>query len=55
MVPTRGDRWGTAGPPSNRMQFAMSGGFYLGEHPPERRALQRHHRPQTGVSATNDR
>ena len=35
MVPTRGDRWGTAGPPSNRMQFAMSGGFYLGEQPPE--------------------
>jgi catechol 2,3-dioxygenase-like lactoylglutathione lyase family enzyme len=35
VVPTRGDRWGTAGPPSNRMQFAMSGGFYLGEQPPE--------------------
>jgi catechol 2,3-dioxygenase-like lactoylglutathione lyase family enzyme len=35
VVPTRGDRWGTAGPPSNRMQFAMSGGFYLGEEPPE--------------------
>lgn len=35
MVPTRGDRWGMAGPPSNRMQFAMSGGFYLGEQPPE--------------------
>jgi catechol 2,3-dioxygenase len=32
---TRGDRWGTAGPPSNRMQFAMSGGFYLGAEPPE--------------------
>jgi catechol 2,3-dioxygenase len=30
-----GDRWGTAGPPSNRMQFAMSGGFYLGAEPPE--------------------
>ncbi len=35
MVPIRGDRWGMAGPPSNRMQFAMSGGFYLGEQPPE--------------------
>ena len=34
-VPTRGDRWGTAGPPSNRMQFAMSGGFYQGAEPPE--------------------
>jgi catechol 2,3-dioxygenase-like lactoylglutathione lyase family enzyme len=34
-VPIRGDRWGVAGPPSNRMQFAMSGGFYLGEQPPE--------------------
>ena len=33
--PTRGDRWGTAGPPSNRMQFAMSGGLYLGAEPPE--------------------
>jgi catechol 2,3-dioxygenase-like lactoylglutathione lyase family enzyme len=29
------DRWGTAGPPSNRMRFAMSGGMYLGEEPPE--------------------
>jgi catechol 2,3-dioxygenase len=29
------DRWGTAGFPSNRMRFAMSGGFYLGEQPPE--------------------
>jgi catechol-2,3-dioxygenase len=35
VMPQRGDRWGTAGPPSNRMQFAMSGGFYLGEQPPE--------------------
>jgi catechol 2,3-dioxygenase len=33
-VPLR-DRWGTAGPPSNRMQFAMSGGLYLGSEPPE--------------------
>jgi len=30
-----GDRWGTAGPPSNRMRFAMSGGLYLGDEPPE--------------------
>ena len=29
------DRWGTAGLPSNRMRFAMSGGMYLGEEPPE--------------------
>ncbi len=29
------DRWGTAGMPSNRMRFAMSGGIYLGEEPPE--------------------
>jgi catechol 2,3-dioxygenase-like lactoylglutathione lyase family enzyme len=29
------DRWGTAGPPSSRMQFAMSGGIYLGANPPE--------------------
>jgi catechol 2,3-dioxygenase-like lactoylglutathione lyase family enzyme len=35
LVPIRGDRWGTAGPPSNRMRFAMSGGLYLGEQPPE--------------------
>ena len=35
VMPTRGDRWGTAGPPSNRMQFAMSGGLYLGAEPPE--------------------
>ncbi len=35
IMPTRGDRWGTAGPPSNRMQFAMSGGLYLGAEPPE--------------------
>jgi catechol 2,3-dioxygenase-like lactoylglutathione lyase family enzyme len=35
VMTTRGDRWGIAGPPSNRMQFAMSGGFYLGEQPPE--------------------
>lgn len=35
VTPTRGDRWGTAGPPSNRMQFAMSGGLYLGAEPPE--------------------
>ncbi len=35
MVPVRGDRWGTAGPPSNRMRFAMSGGLYLGTEPPE--------------------
>ena len=35
MVPIRGDRWGVAGPPSNRMQFAMSGGFYLGEQSPD--------------------
>jgi catechol 2,3-dioxygenase len=34
-VSPAGDRWGTAGPPSNRMRFAMSGGFYLGEEPPE--------------------
>ena len=25
------DRWGTAGPPSNRMRAAMSGALYLGE------------------------
>jgi catechol 2,3-dioxygenase-like lactoylglutathione lyase family enzyme len=30
-----GDRWGTAGPPSNRMRFAMSGGIYLSDEPPE--------------------
>ncbi len=30
-----GDRWGTAGKASNRMRFAMSGGLYLGEQPPE--------------------
>jgi len=35
VMPPLGDRWGTAGPPSNRMRFAMSGGFYLGEQPPE--------------------
>jgi len=35
VMPTRGDRWGTAGPPPNRMQFAMSGGLYLGAEPPE--------------------
>ena len=35
VMPTRGDRWGTAGPPSNRMQFAMSGGLYLRAEPPE--------------------
>jgi catechol 2,3-dioxygenase len=35
VMPPLGDRWGTAGPPSNRMRFAMSGGFYLGEEPPE--------------------
>lgn len=35
VMPQRGDRWGTAGPPSNLMQFAMSGGLYLGEEPPE--------------------
>jgi catechol 2,3-dioxygenase-like lactoylglutathione lyase family enzyme len=29
------DRWGTAGLPSNRMRFAMSGSMYLGEEPPE--------------------
>jgi catechol 2,3-dioxygenase-like lactoylglutathione lyase family enzyme len=29
------DRWGTAGFPGNRMRFAMSGGMYLGEEPPE--------------------
>jgi catechol 2,3-dioxygenase-like lactoylglutathione lyase family enzyme len=29
------DRWGTAGFPSNRIRFAMSGGIYLGEQPPE--------------------
>ncbi len=29
------DRWNMAGAPSNRMQFAMSGGFYLGNEPPE--------------------
>lgn len=34
MVPQR-DRWETAGPPSNRMHFAMSGGIYLGLEPPE--------------------
>lgn len=34
-VPMMGDRWGTAGPPSNRMRFAMSGGIYLEEQPPE--------------------
>ncbi len=31
----QGDRWGTAGVPSNLMRFAMSGGLYLGEQPPE--------------------
>ena len=35
IMPPRGDRWGTAGHPSNRMNFAMSGGFYLGDEPPE--------------------
>jgi hypothetical protein len=25
------DRWGLAGPPSNRMRAAMSGALYLGE------------------------
>ncbi len=35
VMPQRGDRWGTAGAPSNLMQFAMSGGLYLGEEPPE--------------------
>jgi catechol 2,3-dioxygenase-like lactoylglutathione lyase family enzyme len=35
VMPPLGDRWGMAGPPSNRMRFAMSGGFYLGEQPPE--------------------
>ncbi len=35
VMPPLGDRWGTAGPPSNRMRFAMSGGFYLGAEPPE--------------------
>jgi len=34
VMPAR-DRWGTAGSPSNRMQFAMSGGIYLGAEPPE--------------------
>jgi catechol 2,3-dioxygenase-like lactoylglutathione lyase family enzyme len=29
------DRWGLAGAPSNRMRFAMSGGFYLGAEQPE--------------------
>jgi catechol 2,3-dioxygenase len=33
-VPLR-DRWGTAPTPSNRLRFAMSGGLYLGEQPPE--------------------
>ncbi len=32
-VPLR-DRWGTSGPPSNRMRFAMSGALYLGAEPP---------------------
>jgi catechol 2,3-dioxygenase len=35
VMPPLGDRWGLAGHPSNRMKFAMSGGFYLGEQPPE--------------------
>jgi catechol-2,3-dioxygenase len=35
IMPQRGDRWGTAGAPSNRVQFAMSGGLYRGEEPPE--------------------
>jgi catechol 2,3-dioxygenase len=35
VMPPLGDRWGIAGQPSNRMRFAMSGGFYLGEQPPE--------------------
>ena len=35
IMPPLGDRWGIAGHPSNRMKFAMSGGFYLGEQPPE--------------------
>jgi catechol 2,3-dioxygenase-like lactoylglutathione lyase family enzyme len=30
MMPTP-DRWGTAGPPSNRMRAAMSGALYLGD------------------------
>jgi catechol 2,3-dioxygenase-like lactoylglutathione lyase family enzyme len=35
IMPPLGDRWGIAGHPSNRMKFAMSGGFYLGEQLPE--------------------
>jgi catechol 2,3-dioxygenase-like lactoylglutathione lyase family enzyme len=35
VMPPLGDRWGLAGQPSNRMRFAMSGGLYLGEQPPE--------------------
>lgn len=35
VMPPLGDRWGIAGQPSNRMRFAMAGGFYLGEQPPE--------------------
>ncbi len=35
VMPPLGDRWGIAGQPSNRMRFAMSGGFYLGEQPPD--------------------
>ena len=31
------DRWGTAGPPSNRMRAAMSGALYLGEGQSEER------------------
>ena len=41
------DRWGTAGPPSNRMRAAMSGALYLGDA--RQRAatsLRRHHRSQ---------
>jgi catechol 2,3-dioxygenase len=34
-VVTGGDRWGTAGIPSNRMRFAMSGRIYLDDEPPE--------------------
>jgi hypothetical protein len=31
------DRWGTAGPPSNRMRAAMSGALYLGADEAEAR------------------
>jgi catechol 2,3-dioxygenase len=37
MLPNKPDRWGLAGPPSNRMQMAMSGALYAGEDIPAER------------------